>query len=61
MPKTLTEWICIVVFGVLMHRLDGWKDKAGLKSGLTSYVPGLQRRPAKVRGFFTAPTVRYAA
>ena len=24
MPKSLSEWICIVVFGVLMHRLDGW-------------------------------------
>jgi len=37
------------------------KDKAGLKSGLTSYMRGLQRRPAKVRAFFQAPTVRYAA
>jgi transposase len=37
------------------------KHKAGLKSGLTSYMRGLQRRPAKVRSFFQAPTVRYAA
>lgn len=37
------------------------RDKAGLKSGLTSYMRGLQRRPAKVRAFFQAPTVRYAA
>jgi transposase len=37
------------------------KDKAGLKSGLTSYMRGLQKRPAKVRAFFQAPTVRYAA
>ena len=39
-----------------------WKvDKAELKKGLTSYMRGLQRRPAKVRAFFQAPTVRYAA
>jgi transposase len=37
------------------------KDKAALKSGLTSYMRSLQRRPAKVRAFFQAPTVRYAA
>lgn len=37
------------------------KDKAGLKSGLTSYMRSLQKRPAKVRAFFQAPTVRYAA
>lgn len=37
------------------------RDKASLKSGLSSYMRGLQRRPAKVRTFFKAPTVRYAA
>lgn len=37
------------------------KDKAGLKSGLTSYMRTLQMRPAKVRSFFRAPSVRYAA
>lgn len=37
------------------------KDKAGLKAGLTSYMRSLQKRPAKVRAFFQAPTVRYAA
>ncbi|MCB4825341.1 hypothetical protein, partial [Roseicella aerolata] len=37
------------------------RDKAGLKAGLTSYMRGLQRRPAKVRAFFQATTVRYAA
>src|SRR5215210_614961 len=37
------------------------KDKAALKSGLTSYMHSLQRCPAKVRAFFQAPTVRYAA
>jgi transposase len=37
------------------------KDKAALKAGLTSYMRGLQRRPAKVRSFFQARTVRYAA
>ena len=37
------------------------QDKAALKSGLTSYMRSLQRCPAKVRSFFQAPTVRYAA
>jgi transposase len=36
-------------------------DNAALKSGLTSYMRTLQRCPAKVRAFFQAPTVRYAA
>ena len=37
------------------------RDKAALKSRLTSYMRSLQRCPAKVRAFFQAPTVRYAA
>jgi transposase len=37
------------------------KDKAGLKSGLTSYMHSLQKRPAKIKAFFQAPSVRYAA
>ena len=37
------------------------RDKASLKAGLTSYMRSLQRRPAKVRAFFQATTVRYAA
>ena len=37
------------------------RDKIALKSGLTSYMRSLQRCPAKVRAFFQAPTVRYAA
>jgi transposase len=37
------------------------KDKAGLKSGLTSYMRSLQKRPTKIRAFFQAPTVLYAA
>jgi transposase len=37
------------------------KDRAALKAGLLSYMRSLQRRPAKVRAFFQAPTVRYAA
>ena len=37
------------------------RDKAGLKSGLRSYMHSLQRRPAKVRAFFQAATVRYSA
>jgi hypothetical protein len=37
------------------------KNRAGLKSSLQSHMRKLQRRPAKVRAFFQAPTVRYAA
>jgi transposase len=37
------------------------RDKAAMKAGLTSYMRGLQRRPDKVRAFFQAPDVRYAA
>ena len=37
------------------------RDKAALKSGLTSDLRSLQRRPAKLRSFFQAQTVRYAA
>ena len=37
------------------------RDKAALKAGLTSYMRGLQRRPAKLRASFQAPSVRYAA
>ena len=37
------------------------KDRAALKSGLTNYMRGLQKRPAKVKAFFQAPSVRYAA
>src|SRR5919199_300609 len=37
------------------------RDKASLKAELTSYMRRLQRRPAKVRAFFQAPSVRYAA
>ena len=43
-----------------MARRQVPRDKASLKSGLSSYMRGLQRRPAKVRAFFKAPTVRYA-
>jgi transposase len=37
------------------------RDKAALKSSLTSYMRSLQRCPAKVRTFFQASTVRYAS
>lgn len=37
------------------------RDKASMKSGLRSYMRSLQRRPAKIRAFFQAPSVRYAA
>ena len=36
-------------------------NKATLKTGLTSHMRKLQRRPEKVRSFFQAPDVRYAA
>jgi transposase len=36
-------------------------DKAAMKAGLRSHMQRLQRRPAKVRSFFQAPDVRYAA
>ena len=36
-------------------------DKVELKRNLTSYMRGLQKRPTKVRAFFQAPSVRYAA
>lgn len=44
-----------------MGRRRTKRTKAALKSGLTSYMRGLQRRPAKVRACFQAPNVRYAA
>jgi len=37
------------------------KDHATLKAGLQSHMRSLQRQSAKVRAFFQAPTVRYAA
>jgi len=37
------------------------KDKAGLKAFLRSHMHHLQKMPAKVRAFFQAPEVRYAA
>jgi transposase len=44
-----------------MARRRAPRNKASLKSGLTSYMRSLQRCPAKVRTFFQAPSVRYAA
>ena len=44
-----------------MGRRPVARDRRGLKSGLSSYMRSLQRRPAKVRAFFHAPSVRYAA
>jgi transposase len=37
------------------------RTKAAMTSGLRSYMRSLQRRPAKVRAFFQAPSTRYAA
>lgn len=37
------------------------RDKAGLKSGIVSHMRRLQRRPERIRAFFQAPSVRYAA
>ena len=36
-------------------------DKAAMKAGLRSHMQALQRRPHKVRAFFQAADVRYAA
>ena len=36
-------------------------DRMALKRGLTSHMRRLQRRPDKIRSFFQAPDVRYAA
>ena len=44
-----------------MARRQVPRDKVSLKAGLTSYMRGLQRRPAKVRAFFQPLSVRYAA
>jgi transposase len=44
-----------------MARRQVPRNKPSLKAGLTSYLRSLQRRPAKVRAFFQAPSVRYAA
>lgn len=37
------------------------RTKAALREEVTSHMRDLQRRPAKVRSFFRAPSVRYAA
>ena len=37
------------------------RDRAAMKASLRAYMRGLQRRPAKIRRFFHASTVRYAA
>lgn len=44
-----------------MGRRSTPMDKAAMKAGLKSHMHGLQRRPDKVRSFFQAPDVRYAA
>jgi transposase len=44
-----------------MARRQVPRDKAALRAGLSSYMRGLQRRPAELRAFFQAPSVRYAA
>lgn len=36
-------------------------NKSELKRNLTSHMRGLQKRPTKVKAFFQAPSVRYAA
>jgi hypothetical protein len=36
-------------------------DKAAMRAGLKSHMHGLQRRPDKIRAFFQAPDVCYAA
>lgn len=44
-----------------MSRKPAPKSKNELKHGLTSYMRGLQKRPDKIKAFFQAPSVRYAA
>ena len=44
-----------------LARRETPKDKAAMKGALTSYMRGLQKRPSKVKSFFQALTVRYAA
>ena len=44
-----------------MGRRSTPMDKATMKAGLRSHMQGLQRQPAKVRAFFQATEVRYAA
>ena len=44
-----------------MARKPAPLSKAEMKQGLTAYMRGLQKRPEKVKSFFEAPSVRYAA
>ena len=44
-----------------MGRRSTPMDKATMKAGLRSHMQGLQRQPHKVRAFFQAQDVRYAA
>jgi transposase len=44
-----------------MARRTTPRSKAAMKAGLSSYMHSLQKRPAKVKAFFQAPSVRYAA
>jgi transposase len=44
-----------------MGRRSTPMDKSTMKAGLTSHMLSLQRRPEKVRAFFQASDVRYAA
>lgn len=44
-----------------MGRRSTPMDKTAMKAQLKSHMRGLQRRPHKVRSFFQAPDVRYAA
>ena len=44
-----------------MGRRSTPMDKAAMRAGLTAHMRRLQGRPHKVRSFFQAPDVRYAA
>jgi hypothetical protein len=44
-----------------LGRRPAARGKAGLESRLRGYLRRLERQPARVRGFFQAPTTRYAA
>jgi transposase len=44
-----------------MGRRSTPMDKVAMRVGLTAHMRGLQSRPHKVRSFFQAPDIRYAA
>jgi hypothetical protein len=60
LERNLDEYLNIDVKQALGRRSTPM-DKVAMKAGLRSHMQGLQRCPTKVRSFFQAPDVRYAA